>query len=227
MNKCLGGLLCLLLLVACEKQSPLAPVEERSHASVALPNQYRVRTGDTLYSVAWAYHLDYRQLAAINHLQKPYTIHLGQVLSVKPGVAPSEVVTPQEPVRPVSGKSITHWQWPTRGKVVENFSNKPLGNHGLDIAGQLQRPIYASAAGVVVYSGQGIRGYGKLLIIKHNEHYLSAYAFNWRNLVKEGDTVAAGQQIASMGRDDSGQVLLHFEIRYNGKPVDPRHYLTS
>lgn len=214
-----GMLSCLL---ACSDEFPLAPVEERSHGEVSGRNQYRVHTGDTLYSVAWAYNLDYRKLAAFNHLSSPYTLHLGQILWLKSGSQVTQVV--QQPVVPQA--VVGAWRWPVKGKVVKGFSNKPLGNKGLDISSAFRHPVYASAPGIVVYSGEGIRGYGKLLIIKHNENYLSAYAFNWRNLVKEGDTVKAGQQIAMMGRDDNGKIKLHFEIRYNGDPVNPLNYVS-
>ena len=109
-------------------------------------------------------------------------------MQLKPNVR----VVEKTPVLPQA--AVNTWYWPVRGKVIKTFSSKPLGNKGVDISGAHKRPIYASAAGIVVYSGQGVRGYGKLLIIKHNENYLSAYAFNWRNLVKEGDAVKVGQQ---------------------------------
>lgn len=214
----------LFILSSCSSESILVPVEERSHASEAI-NQYRVATGDTLYSIAWAYNIDYRQLAELNGLAPPYKVHLGQVLTIEPNQKNKKAVVKKYPPV-ISQKVIRNWQWPAQGKVIKTFSSKPLGNKGVDIAGAWQRPIYASAAGEVVYSGNGIRGYGNLLIIKHNDNYLSAYAFNWRNLVKEGDTVKKGQEIATMGRNADGQTLLHFEIRYNGKPMNPLNYLS-
>jgi len=99
------------------------------------------------------------------------------------------------------------------------------GNKGVDIQGALGQPIWAAAAGKIVYNGSGVRGYGNLIIIKHNQNYLSAYAYNQRLLVKEGDNVKGGQAIAEMGKAETGRVLLHFEIRYNGRPVDPLLYL--
>jgi len=96
---------------------------------------------------------------------------------------------------------------------------------GIDIKGRRGQPVYAAAAGKVVYSGSGLIGYGKLIILKHDNHYLSAYAHNWELLVKEGEQVAKGAQIARMGSSSADRVMLHFEIRRNGKPVDPLHYL--
>ena len=117
------------------------------------------------------------------------------------------------------------WQWPARGKVVT--SDTALGQNGINILGALQQPIYAAAPGEVVYSGSGLIGYGKLIIIKHNELFLSAYAHNNKVLVTEGARVAAGQQIAEMGDTGAKQVMLHFEIRRSGKPVSPLAYLPS
>jgi lipoprotein NlpD len=116
------------------------------------------------------------------------------------------------------------WGMPTNGKVIGEFSES-ANRKGVDISGKLGQPIVASAAGKVVYSGSGLRGYGKLVIIKHNNTYLSAYAHNDQVLVKEGQTVSKGQKIAEMGSTDSDQVKLHFEIRKFGKPVDPAKYL--
>ncbi len=114
--------------------------------------------------------------------------------------------------------------WPATGKLVTGFSDT-ANLKGIDIAGKEGQPVAASAAGKVVYAGTGLRGYGKLVIIKHNATYLSAYAHNREILVKEGQQVAKGQKIAEMGNTDSDQVKLHFEIRRQGKPVDPLKYL--
>jgi len=116
------------------------------------------------------------------------------------------------------------WLWPTTGKVVGGFS-ETANLKGIDIAGKAGQPVRASAAGKVVYAGAGLRGYGKLIIIKHNKTYLSAYAHNREILVKEGQLVAKGQQVAEMGDSDADQVKLHFEIRRLGKPVDPTRFL--
>jgi lipoprotein NlpD len=116
------------------------------------------------------------------------------------------------------------WQWPARGRVVAAFSEN-ANLKGIDIAGTAGEPVYASAPGRVVYAGSGLRGYGKLVIIKHNKTYLSAYAHNREILVKEGQQVARGQKIAEMGNSDADQVKLHFEIRRLGKPMDPVRFL--
>jgi lipoprotein NlpD len=126
--------------------------------------------------------------------------------------------------RPVDDEAPLEWGMPTNGKVVAGFSESD-NRKGVDIVGQRGQPVVASAAGKVVYSGSGLRGYGKLIIIKHNKTYLSAYAHNDQILVKEGQSVSKGQKIAEMGNTDASQVELHFEIRRLGKPVDPAQYL--
>ncbi|MGA8034035.1 MAG: peptidoglycan DD-metalloendopeptidase family protein, partial [Casimicrobiaceae bacterium] len=125
---------------------------------------------------------------------------------------------------PMPGDDQLNWMWPAKGKVVAQFSDT-ANLKGIDIAGTAGEPVYASAAGRVVYAGSGLRGYGKLIIIKHNATYLSAYAHNQNILVKEGQQVARGQKIAEMGSTDASRVMLHFEIRRFGKPMDPEKFL--
>ena len=122
-----------------------------------------------------------------------------------------------------SGNDEVAWIWPASGKTVGTFSES--GSKGVDIAGKAGDPVIAAADGRVVYSGTGLRGYGKLVILKHNNTYLSAYAHNQNILVKEGQSVSKGQKIAEMGNTDADQVKLHFEVRRQGKPVDPLKYL--
>jgi lipoprotein NlpD len=117
------------------------------------------------------------------------------------------------------------WRWPTEGKVLNTFALDKLDQRGIDIAGNLGQPVHAVADGKVVYSGNGLAGYGNLIIIKHSDTYLSAYAYNQQRLVNEGMKVKAGKVISKMGRSSNGSIRLHFEIRKNGKPVDPLKYL--
>lgn len=120
---------------------------------------------------------------------------------------------------------ISKWLWPTKGRVIKNFSAGDQGNKGIDIAGQRGQAIVSTAGGTVVYSGNALRGYGNLVIVKHNDNYLSAYAHNDQLLVSEGQSVKAGQKIATMGSSGANSVRLHFEIRYKGKSVNPKRYL--
>ncbi len=209
-----------------------------------------VSKGETLYSISWRYGQDYRQLAAWNHIPPPYIIHQGQRLRLTP---PGSMKSAQPPLQKKDGtprqqqkrkkpaaqaaqrpapaapqqKRILSWSWPAEGSLISRFSAKKPGRKGIDIAGHAGAAVKAAAAGRVVYSGSGIQRYGNLLIIKHNDKYLSAYAHNRRLLVQEGTLVKQGQRIAEMGRSGTGvgRVMLHFEIRADGVPVDPLAYL--
>jgi len=122
-------------------------------------------------------------------------------------------------------KGRIRWQWPAKGMIINKFSKKSATKKGVDIAGRLGQAVKATASGKIVYSGSGLRGYGRLIIVQHNERFLSAYAHNRKLLVKEGQQVKQGQRIAEMGRSGTDRVKLHFEIRSNGNPVDPLRYL--
>lgn len=237
---------------------------------------HTVRPGDTLYSIAWHYGYDYREVAAWNRIGPPYRIYVGQELAIispyrhedrgappihatapstrphKPGTSAPSVKSSPRPARPVatpapmsptlpssaqttarpppSRESTQHfagsigWRWPTSGKVVTAFS-PGAGKQGIDIQGRTGQAIFAAAAGNVVYSGNGLLGYGNLVIIKHDETYLSAYGHNSKLLVKEGTKVKQGQKIAEMGQTSKTGSILHFQIRREGKPVDPMKFL--
>ncbi|RYU68051.1 LysM peptidoglycan-binding domain-containing protein [Aliivibrio finisterrensis] len=143
----------------------------------------------------------------------------------KPVAKPAPKSTPKP--KPVEKKSekVDSWLWPTKGRVIAKFSTGDQGNKGIDIAGQRGQDVISTAKGTVVYAGNALRGYGNLIIIKHNDDYLSAYAHNESLFVKEGQNIAAGQKIASMGSSSSSSVRLHFEIRFRGKSVNPQRYL--
>ncbi len=132
--------------------------------------------------------------------------------------------TPGTFVLPSSSAAIA-WQWPLKGKLIKKFNANKPGQQGVDISAAVGTLVHAAAGGKVVYSGSGLRGYGNLIIIKHNDKYLSAYAHNKNILVKEGVMVKKGQQIARVGATESKQIKLHFQIRIDGKPVDPLRYL--
>lgn len=145
-----------------------------------------------------------------------------QAASVQSQPAPKLPAT--DAVRRGDEPDAVEWSWPTKGKIVATF-NENGGPKGVQIAGEMGQPVFASAEGRVVYTGSGLRGYGNLVIIKHNDTYLSAYAHNRQILVKQGDKVKRGQRIAEMGNSDANHVMLHFEIRREGKPVDPVSFL--
>jgi lipoprotein NlpD len=189
---------------------------------------YTVRAGDTVYSIAWRHDLDYRALARWNGLED-FRIVPGQVLRLTPqapGVASRAATATAAPVAAVE------WGWPTAGKVTGTV-RQPAGGLGLTIAGTAGQVVRAAATGRVVYTGSGLRSYGQLVIIKHDGDYLSAYGYNASLRVAEGEQVVRGQPIATMGlgrdatRADApgAQPLLYFEIRRNGRPLDPLAFL--
>ena len=260
--------LVLLLLQACGASQVRAPVGDHSDRPVLNPGYHQVRTGDTLYSIAWQYGYSVSELAAWNRLGPPYTIYRGQKLRVKPvavskksavartapvksskpkiattppSVRPSTTSSTQVPAKnPVSAtvapkpsptgtgsKSVEKivWSWPARGDLIRRYSASSAGKKGIDIGGRAGDPVYAAAAGKVVYAGSGLSGYGRLIIVKHNKDFLSAYAHNRKLLAKEGQWIGRGEEIASMGDSGTDRVQLHFEIRKGGRPVDPLAYL--
>lgn len=331
------------LLQGCDEHR-VAPVEERmatgekarsnsmdDYSAVdAKMTQYRVRAGDTLYSIAFRFKLDYKDLANANDIDRDYRIYPGQVLNLdkargyealqqeqptlqerqdiqtarlnrvrtptvkkpvrktpvsnKPPITkpdahasggakkpkgkapsaqtsaakkpsaqatnkPTRTVMPNTGNTAVSGRKtpvsqkpsskrpsskrpatgyntsnpISYWIWPHMGRVTESFAAS--GRKGIDISGNMGDSVKAAAAGRVVYAGRGLRGYGNLLIIKHNANFISAYAHNRKLLVKENEVIKAGQTIAEVGNSDASEPKLHFEIRYKGKPTDPLRYL--
>ncbi|MBB5192546.1 murein DD-endopeptidase MepM/ murein hydrolase activator NlpD [Silvimonas terrae] len=206
-----------LLLAACSS-TPNEPVAA---------GYYRVQKGDTLYRIAVNNGQSVNNLARWNNLKDTTAIEVGQVLRVKPpgtGAATSSTSKPA-PAKPTATPTPAPAAapkialiWPAKGPELKNASTR---NNGIDIGGDKGTPILAAAAGKVVYAGEGIRGYGKLLVIKHNQDYLTAYAHNDALLVQEGDQVSQGQKIATMGDSGADRVMLHFELRYKGKAVDP------
>ena len=143
------------------------------------------------------------------------------LISAKPNDAKPADANPTD-IKTADEESL-NWAWPTQGRVMANFNE--ASNKGLDIGGSLGQSINAAASGKVIYAGSDLRGYGKLVIIKHNKIFLSVYAHNSKIIVKEGQTIAAGQKIAEMGNTDANTVKLHFEIRHQGKSVDPMKYM--
>ena len=235
----LSGALILIGLTACAGggRAP-APIVDagRAPAVRALPpapaGHYRIQPGDTLYRIALDHGLDYATLAAWNGLANADRIRAGELLRVKPprrrdaarGMPVSVDRGASSPTDAgTQDQAPLLWTWPSSGPLLARFGENL--NKGIDIAGARGQPVRAAAAGKVVYVGSNLRGYGKLIIIRHGDALLSAYAHNQRILIKEGQRVSLGQNIAEMGDSDADQVKLHFEIREYGKPVDPLNYL--
>ncbi|WP_428101785.1 peptidoglycan DD-metalloendopeptidase family protein [Candidatus Rariloculus sp.] len=216
---------------------------------------YVVQPGDTLYTIAWRYGVDYRTLASWNGLENPDLILVGQLirLSASPGAepeprvaAPAPQPAPRAPTAP--GPRVAapvpqpaqrapappgpvlpspRWQWPTQGPVISEFGSTQAIASGIGIGGRPRQPVNAAAGGRVVYAGSGLIRYGQLVIIKHNDTFLSAYGYNDRLVVDQGDDVRQGQKIAEMGLGPERTARLHFEIRRNGVPVNPAQYLSA
>ena len=220
-----AALLCTaaLYLWGCSTPST-PPVVDRSVSEMPRGGIHEVRSGETLYAIAFRYSIDFRELAALNDIETPYVIRAGERLRLTSDAGRRAL--PRSPPRaahraPRSAKLT--WTWPAKGKVVTAFGTQ---SKGIDIAGEIGAPVRAGAAGEVVYAGSGLRGYGNLVIIKHDEHTLSAYGHNRALLVEEGEQVKGGQTVARMGKRGS-RSLVHFEIRRDGKPQDPVPLLPS
>lgn len=237
----------VLLLAACGSSTVVREGGYRPGQRVSTPKpgaSVLVRRGDTVYRLATSNGISPLDLAMWNGIAPPYTIYPGQRLRLyppaggarqpprpvaadgppsRPPVRPTR--TPPKPTPPPPATSAVAWRWPADGQVVNRFVAGEPTRQGIDIAGNAGQPVRAAGAGVVVYSGSGLVGYGELIIVKHDEQWLSAYGHNRERLVREGQQVGAGQQIAVMGRSGTARDMLHFEIRYHGKPVDPLHYL--
>lgn len=303
------SLACIGLLASCASPGPAPvesravpgslPAEQRSATGKSLgalepigKGQYRVRRGDTLFSIAVDHNADWKDLARWNKLSNPNVIEPGRVLwvvnpSPRSGPALAQSSPPAtggaqaQPIAPSSGVGVrplqsqpsseplpaaatdgppsamaspgsatpspadpaapataapptelasiapaaTGWVWPANGQVISGFSEG--GNKGLSIAGAPGEAVFAAETGKVVYSGSGLRGYGNLVIVKHEQDVITAYAHNRAILVKEGQTVRRGQKIAELGMSDAERPMLLFEVRKGGKPVDPMTFLPT
>ena len=188
-----------------------------------------VRSGETLFSIAFRYGKDPADVARWNRLGDGSLIYPGQVIRLYPpsGRAGTSSRPAPRPLPELPSDPPPAWSWPTNGKVTVNFGGKPGTGTGILIDGRQGQSIRAAASGKVVYAGGGLIGYGQLIIIKHNDTYLSAYGYNASLLVAEGQTIAKGQPIARMGEGPERKPRLHFEIRRNGKPVNPREFLPA
>ncbi len=195
-----------------------------------------VRKGETLFSIAWRYGKNTQDLARWNRLGDGSLIYPGQVLKLT-GASPSSrrptstagSTTGRAPksLPSIPSQPSPSWSWPTAGRINVEFGAKPGTGTGILINGRTGQAIHAAASGRVVYAGSGLIGYGKLIILKHNDTYLSAYGYNASLLVKEGDQIRKGQKIATMGEGPERKPRLHFEIRRNGRPANPRQYLPA
>jgi len=240
-----GAILTTFALSGCASK----PQYTATNRYAAAPDRYVVRSGDTLSAISARYGLDYIKVAQMNDISEPYRIYVGQTLRLKgsarndrtttsqalntntgqiqrqavtvPNTVPSTTIT----TAPNSSSAI-RWLRPTAGPVIENF-NAAKDIKGIRYSGNVGDPVYAAADGQVVYAADGLPEYGRLVLIKHNGGYISAYAHNSKLLVKSGDNVTAGKKIAEMGSSGATRVMLEFQIRLDGKPTDPVNLLPS
>ena len=222
------------------------PSAESAAPSASPPNTHTVQKGETLFSIATRYDVAVSELAALNNIAPPYALKPGQTLKLaaaKERPAPAKTENKRNGKKPASktppvaaapakqaappanakSASVRDWGWPSDGNLLARFGSG--GMKGVDIGGKLGQSVVAAAPGTVVYQGSGLRGYGQLIIVKHNTDFLSAYAHCDKIVVREGNVIKRGQKIAEMGSTGTDRVKLHFEIRYRGTPVDPLDYL--
>jgi lipoprotein NlpD len=253
------SLVCLAALIACSSTTSL-PVSRREAREAV----HVVKSGETLYKIAWQHRVDQQELAAWNGIRNPDELRVGQRLRLVPprgyvAAAPAPAArapettrqssspprsspsstsstrsTPPPAARPPASRSTApnaapppRWAWPTDGAIVTRFGADAGIASGIGISGREGQPVRAAAAGRIVYAGGGLIGYGQLVIIKHDETFLSAYGYNAELLVTQGQDVARGATIARMGQGPNRQPRLHFEIRRNGTPVDPLLFVTA
>lgn len=271
--------LAAVLLAGCKSTARLPPIEQMAQPPSIRLNYHIASRDDSLYTIAWRYGVDFRELAQRNRIAAPYRLHAGQKIMLADSDAATRlaasrtVATPRgvqvtaiaddqpvvevasssssaaasggvktapavvdksQPVAPTEQSAVaapaaasgtSHWLWPTNGRLITQYSATDPLRKGIDLEGKQGDPVKAAKAGSVVYAGSGLAGYGQLLIVKHDEQFLSAYAHNNKLLVAEGDAVKKGQVIAEVGSSGTDKNKLHFEIRKSGKPVDPLLYL--
>ncbi len=280
---------CLMLLVGlgagCKNTAQLPPIDQMAQPPSIRLNYHIASRDDSLYSIAWRYGVDFRELAQRNRIAPPYHLRAGQKIMLADSEAASNLAasravaaprgvqvtavqedqpvvevasdtrsshrtaassaatpsavssasTPSAAVKTpvvaatasntVAADSGSRWLWPTNGRLITLYSAADPLRKGIDLEGKQGDPVKAAGAGSVVYAGSGLAGYGQLIIIKHDEQFLSAYGHNSKLLVAEGDAVKKGQVIAEVGASGTDKNKLHFEIRKSGKPVDPLLYL--
>ena len=245
------GLLAALVLLLTGCSGGYAPVSDQSLGSRPEPTrlasgEYRVQSGDTLFGIAFKLGVDPRELQRTNNIRDKNRIFVGQVLKTEPApkaqqslaqkttstktkknsqnvVSSKPETTPNK--RVVAAATNIKWRWPHDGKVLAGYASAEGGNKGLDISGKIGDPVVAAAEGTVVYAGSGLLGYGNLVIISHSQEFLSAYAHNSRILVRENQKVKQGELVAEIGNTGASVPMLHFEVRRDGRPVDPLRYL--
>lgn len=234
-------IVCCIFIYACS-----TPTYNKNNYGVEnVPSVYEVQKGDSLFAIAWRYGLDMNRIQQVNKIVDPNRIFVGQKLKLKAadsrsrstttvasrgksktsGSTSSRPSSTAEPASHVPQKG--NWVWPMRGAVVRKYNPNQIGSNGIRIAGKPNQTINAAEGGLVVYQGSGLNGYGNVVIIKHNNGLLSAYGFLSKAVVKEGQQVKKRQKIGTVGYGNNKELMLHFEVRRGGKPVNPLGYIGS
>ncbi|MEZ5558395.1 MAG: peptidoglycan DD-metalloendopeptidase family protein [Pseudomonadales bacterium] len=193
------------------------PVADRSPVFAEPGASYEVQAGDTLYSIAWRFGRDFRALAAANGIRSPYTIYPGQRLRLDARVRATKPQT-VPPARAAPPRQAIGWRWPTQAAVQRRFGQ---GNRGIDYQLRAGERVWSAGGGAVVYAGKGLGGFRFLVIVKHDDSFLSAYSVNVPLQVREGQTIKAGTVLADIEKTGRTVGALHFEVRKDGEPVDP------
>ncbi len=212
-----------LWLTACSGGgSPSAYDLHGKRGALTPGDRYTVRKGDTLFGIAWRYGLDIDELAQWNRIANKHQIFIGQVLRTQPplGVKRRRVVVPK-----VSRSGMSGWRWPTRGKVVSTYSPNAPGKQGLRIRGRRGQAVVAANGGEVAYTGSGLSGFGRMVIVRHPDKVLSAYGYLDSITVHEGQKLRSGERIGTAGIGPKDTAMLYFEVRKQGQPVDPYRYI--
>lgn len=224
--------LSILFLAACSSKYD-SKYSTDNYGTEDPPNVYTVQKGDTLFAISWRYGLDQKTVMRNNGIQNPDKIYIGQKLYLYNNTAASAGTAASTASSSSSGKPLTtaptygNWVWPMRGKILRRFSAGKVGANGIRIAGKSNQTVNAAGGGVVAYKGNGLTGYGNVIIIKHDNGLLSAYGFLSKTYVKEGQKIKKRQKIGTVGYATDNRLMLHFEVRKNGRPTNPMNYIGS
>jgi len=230
-------LVLMLMVIGCTEFDYDSDRElRRMDRSIPTEQIHVVQQGDTLYQIAWQHGLDFRDLARWNDIDAPFVIYPGQQLALASAAGSGERAGATPTTSRSSGTTSAAassdaasgpiaWRWPLEGEVVQSFNANADGKRGISIRAEPGAEVVSAADGRVVYSGDGLRGYGNLVIVKHNDRFLTAYGYNRELLVGEGDQVRGGQTIARVGDTAGREGQLHFEVRQQGSAVNPTSYL--
>lgn len=220
----------VLFLAACSSTTN-SKYSKSGYGAETAPRIYKVKSGDTLFSIGWRYGLDTKAIMQRNGISNPNKIFVGQKLYLNTSrTASSSIIASKHTAISTSQTSKPHsnnWVWPMRGRLLKSFNAGNVGANGIRISGKPNQTVNAAEGGTVAYKGNGLKGYGNVIIIKHNNGLLSAYGFLSKTYVKEGQKIMKRQKIGTVGFGPNNQLMLHFEVRKDGSPTNPTRYIGS